>query len=102
MTKHPLDHLIEQRIQEALDNGDLSNLPNAGKPLSDLDLSSEDLLARVVREQGGEPAFVTLNRKLQILLKRLDQVNDPIRHKALEQQIADMRTKMAIEKERGF
>lgn len=101
MMKHPLDHLIEQRIQEALDNGDLSNLPNAGQPLSDLDQSADDLLARVVREQGGKPAYVLLNGKLQALLKRLDQVKDPLRHKALEQQIADMRTRMAIEKERG-
>jgi hypothetical protein len=37
-----------------------------------------------------------------MLLKRLDQVKDPIRRRALEQQIADMRTTMAIEKERGF
>ena len=101
MAKHPLDHLIEQRIQEAMENGDLSNLPNAGKPLSDLDKSADDLLARVVREQGGKPAYVVLNGKLQALLKRLGQVKDPLRHKALEQQIADMRTRMALEKERG-
>ncbi|WP_319411090.1 DUF1992 domain-containing protein [uncultured Cohaesibacter sp.] len=102
MMKHPLDHLIEQRIQEAMDNGELSNLPNAGKPLSDLGMSADDLLARVVREQGGKPAFILLNGKLQALIKRLGQVKDPIRRKALETQIADMRTQMAIEKERGL
>nr|WP_321458147.1 DnaJ family domain-containing protein [uncultured Cohaesibacter sp.] len=100
--KHPLDHLIEQRIQEALENGDLSNLPNSGKPLGSLDPSSDDLLARVIKEQGGKPAYVILNGKLQALIKRLGQVKDPLRHKALEQQIADMRTRMAVEKERGL
>ena len=70
MSKHPLDHLIEQRIQEAMDNGDLSNLPNSGKPLADLAQSECDILARIVREQGGKPAFVLLNGKLQALIKR--------------------------------
>ncbi|WP_316861555.1 DnaJ family domain-containing protein [uncultured Cohaesibacter sp.] len=101
MIKHPLDHLIETRIQEAIDNGDLSDLHNAGKPLEDLLQTTDDILARIIAEQGGKPHYVLLNGKLQALIKRLDQVKDPLRRKALENQIADMRTRMAIEKERN-
>ena len=99
--RHPLEHMIEERIREAMEKGDLSDLPNAGKPISNLSESAEDTLSRVMREQGGKPAFVLLNGKLQALIQRMTETRDPLARKALEQQIADMRTKLAIEKERG-
>ncbi|SNY92134.1 protein of unknown function [Cohaesibacter sp. ES.047] len=98
---HPLEHVIEERIREAMEKGDLSDLPNAGKPIANLAESTEDTLARVMREQGGKPAFVLLNGKLQALLTRMTETDDPLARRAIEQQIADLRTKLAIEKERG-
>lgn len=98
--KHPLEYLIEQRIQEAIDNGDLSDLPNAGKPIADLGQSADDVLARVMKEQGARPAFVELSGKLQALIKRMSETDDPLARKALEQQIASMRTQMAIAREK--
>ena len=100
--KHPLANLIEERIQEAIDQGDLSNLPNAGKPLASLEERSDDVLARVMREKGGKPAFVELNGKLQALIQRMSEVSDPLKRRALERQIAEMRTRVALEKERGL
>lgn len=97
--KHPLDQLIEERIREALEQGDLSNLPGEGSPIPNLDLPPEDVLTRAIREQGGKPAFVVTNAKLRALIKQLGLVKDPLRRKALEDHIAAMRTRMAIERE---
>ena len=102
MMKHPLEHLIERRIEEALENGDLSDLPNAGKPIADLDQPADSVLGRVMQEQGGKPAFVELNGQLQALIQRMAETSDPLARKALEQQIAAMRTRVAMEKERGM
>lgn len=99
--RHPLEHLIEERIQASLDNGDLSNLSNAGQPLETLGMSQDDLLARVMREQGARPAYVDLSGKLQALITRMGEVSDPLARRAIELQIAEMRTRMALERERG-
>ncbi len=96
---HPLDHLIQKRVEEAIEQGGFDRLSCSGKPLADLDQPFEDCLARVAREQGGKPAFVLLNGKMQALIQRMGKVTDPLVRKALEQQIADLRTRMALEKE---
>jgi hypothetical protein len=97
---HPLEHLIQKRIEEAMEQGDFNQLSCSGKPLPNLDQPAEDCLARVVREQGGKPAFVLLNGKIQALIQRMGDVTDPLAKRAIEQQIADLRTRMALEKER--
>lgn len=99
--KHPLERIIEERIKDAQESGELSNLSCSGKPLGSLDPTGEDVLNRVVQESGGKPAFVELNAKIQMLLKRLGEVEDPGRRRAIEQQLAAMRTEAAIERERG-
>jgi Domain of unknown function (DUF1992) len=70
-----LESLVERRIREAMERGDLDNLPGAGKPIPDLD-ENEDELAWVKRWMKREG--IDLGRELKDLTpeQRTRLVND--------------------------
>jgi len=70
-----LDSLVERRIREAQERGELDNLPGAGKPIPDLD-SPEDELAWVKRWMKREG--IDLGKELSELTpeQRTKLVND--------------------------
>lgn len=59
-----LDHLVERRIREAIERGELDNLEGAGKPIADLD-DPEDELSWVKRWMKREG--IDLGRELKDL-----------------------------------
>jgi hypothetical protein len=64
-------HVAEQRIREAIDEGHFSNLAGAGKPLGRIDdeLAGDDRMAlHVLRSNGFLPEWLELRR--QIYLER--------------------------------
>jgi hypothetical protein len=48
------ESLIERRIREAIERGDLDDLPGAGKPIADLDQPEDELswLRRWMKREG--------------------------------------------------
>jgi hypothetical protein len=48
------ESLIERRIREAIERGELDNLPGAGKPIADLDVPEDELswLRRWMKREG--------------------------------------------------
>jgi hypothetical protein len=70
-----LESLAERRIREAIERGELDNLPGAGKPIPDLDEPQDELswLRRWMKREG-----VDLSRELAELSaeQRTRLVND--------------------------
>lgn len=78
--KHPLDALVEERIQDAMRRGEFDDLPSRGKPieLDDDSLVPEELRAayRVLKNAGYVPPEVLERRavgELEALLPRLPE-----------------------------
>jgi hypothetical protein len=71
-----LDILAEQRIIDALQRGELDNLPSAGKPL-DIEnqpfVSGEQrMLNQILKNAGCVPAEVSLRKEIFSLRKEID------------------------------
>lgn len=64
----PVDKLAEQKIAEAIERGELDNLPGAGRPLNldDDSMVPSDLRAgfRLLRNAGYLPPCLTLRREI--------------------------------------
>jgi hypothetical protein len=69
-----LDDLVETRIRDALERGELTGLPGEGRPLPDEDLSGVPAALRVaylvLRNAGCVPVEVEALRDLDALLAR--------------------------------
>lgn len=72
--------LAEAKIREAIEKGELKNLPGAGKPLkidNMLFVPKEDRLAyTVMRNSGLVPDEVALRKEIDCLRKSLDECWD--------------------------
>lgn len=70
----------EQRIQEAIERGELDNLPNSGKPLNlDDDIwVPEDIRAayQILKNAGYVPPEVELMKEIISLRKLIDTIDD--------------------------
>ena len=57
---HPLYDLITAKILAAEAEGAFDNLPGAGKPLPRVEDPENELINRLMRENGAVPEFVSL------------------------------------------
>jgi len=75
-----LDHIAEQRIAEAIERGEFSNLPGEGRPLDleDDALVPQDLRMayRILKNSGLVPPEVGLLKELRNLEALLDSATD--------------------------
>ncbi len=73
------EKIIEQKIQEALRNGELDDLPNKGKPLNFEDLSSvpEELRMgfKVLKNAGILPEEMQLKKEIATLEELMNSAN---------------------------
>ena len=97
-----LEALAEQRIQEALQRGDLDNLPGSGKPL---DLDEEPLvppdvraLYRVLKNAGFVPPEIEERRAVTELEGRIPQILNPDERARALQKLALLRLSLGIER----
>lgn len=93
---HPLIDLISAKIAEAERNGDFDNLPGAGQPLPRVDDPENALLRRVIAENGAEPAFVTLSRKLKDLRAELLDEADRTKRREIMKEMSMMEARIDL------
>lgn len=73
---HPLIDLINARIRKAESDGAFENLEGAGKPLPQVDDPENEMVNRIIRENGAVPEFVSLSRELARMRDELRETTD--------------------------
>ncbi|OPX85517.1 MAG: hypothetical protein A4E53_03511 [Pelotomaculum sp. PtaB.Bin104] len=88
-----LAKLAEAKIREAINNGELKNLPGAGKPVeidNMLFVPYEDRLAYMVMKNAGlVPNEVALKKEIACLQKSLADCQDPSNKDVLKKRLRD-------------
>jgi hypothetical protein len=100
----PFDHFAEQRIREALEQGEFDNLPNAGQPLN-LDeyfAAPPDLRMAysILRNANCAPAEVEILNEVARLKEAIAGASDPAKKQELARTLANRQTQLAIMLER--
>ena len=94
-----LNFLVNNAFRDAEANGAFDNLPGAGKPIADLQLPQNAVVDRMLKESKAKPAVVLFKEKILASQKRLKTLTDPAERKAEMRVLADLQTRLAIEKE---
>ena len=86
-----IDAIAEQKIQAAIERGELDNLPGAGKPVPDDDLSMvpEHLRAgyRLLKNAGFLPPELAGAARLKQAEALLRRIEDPVAHGRAQRQL---------------
>lgn len=90
--------LIETAFRQAQENGDLDNLPGAGKPIAKSSLTS-DPFAHVYAESGAMTPFSEIRRKIEAARVRLAKATEPEARQAIQAEISALETRKAVEME---
>lgn len=93
---HPLINLIEEKIRKAEAEGAFDNLAGAGKPLPHVDDPENELINRVMRENGAAPAFVPLHKELTRLRAELAETSDREARRTIIRKMAELDTRIAL------
>lgn len=93
---HPLIDLINAKIKAAEAEGAFDNLPGAGKPLPACDDPENELINRLLRENGAVPEFVSLSRELARLREELRETADRSRRGDIMREMSMMEARIAI------
>ena len=100
----PFSHAAEQRIREALAQGEFDNLPNAGQPLNLDEYFSAPAELRMayslLKNANCRPHEVELLNEISRLQRAIAEEPDPARKQELERTIANHQTQLAILLER--
>jgi hypothetical protein len=90
------ERIVEQKIQDALEKGDLDNLPNKGKPLimEDLSCVPEDLRMgyKVLKNAGILPEEMQLKKDIASLEELMASAN--LVHEEVDQTKAKLASKI--------
>lgn len=90
--------LIENAFRQAQENGDLDNLPGAGKPIAESSLTS-DPFAHVYAESGTMTPLGEMQRKIEAAKARLAGVTDPEAKRKIQAEISELEMRKAVEME---
>jgi hypothetical protein len=98
-----LDKLVEQKIEQARQEGAFDNLPGAGKPIEFDEVDSsvpEDLRLtwKVLKNAGCLPPEVELRKELLSLRQLLDTVTDPETRQRVQRELNYKNLKMNLER----
>jgi len=93
---HPLIDLINAKIRAAEAEGAFDNLPGAGKPLPPVDDPENMVMNRIMKENGAEPAFVSLSRELARLREELRETGDRTRRAEILREMSLMDARIAF------
>ena len=96
---HPLDALINEKLQQAKEEGAFDNLPGEGKPIDHGHSPKDALFNRLMVEAKAKPPVVTLTEEIAASRARLASLTDDAPRKAEMKILADLQTRLAIEKE---
>ena len=92
------ESLIDKAFKRAQDNGDLDDLPGAGKPFKKSSLNA-DPFAHVFAESGAMTPFGVLQASIDKTRARLAETKNPEERRAIQTEIATLETRKAIEME---
>lgn len=96
--------LAERRICEALENGDLDNLPNRGRRLdfSEEHAIPEDLKMafHLLKTAGYVPDELSLAREMEEIQRRVEQTNSSREVNALKKALREKRLAFEIAREK--
>jgi DnaJ-like protein len=98
---HPLIDLINSRIKAAEDDGAFDNLPGSGKPLPRVEDPENEMINRLIRENGGVPEFVSLSRELKRLRDELRETGDRTARKDLLTKMSMMEARIDLARKQG-
>ena len=95
-----IDQIAERKINEAVERGDLDNLPGSGRPLR----QDEDLLVpeelrvtyRLLKNAGYLPPDVELRRDIESIESLLIQASSQEESSSLNKRLAYLRMKLSI------
>lgn len=96
---HPLNLIIDRALNRAQKNGELDNLPGAGKPIENLHAPKDATLHRLMSESRVKPPAVVLTERIAASQARLKGLTDEQDRKAEMKVLADLQTRYAIEME---
>jgi len=100
----PFSRVAEQRIKEAMAQGEFANLPGAGKPLNLEEYFSTPeewrLAFSVLKNARCLPAEVELLREITRLEETLAAASDTVERRELQRTIVNRRTELAMMLER--
>ena len=100
----PFSHLAEQRIREALKQGEFDNLPNAGRPLNLEDYFSAPADLRMayslLKNANCTPVEVELLNEVARLKQAIAEAGDAAAKQELERALVNQRTRLAMMLER--
>jgi hypothetical protein len=90
--------IAEEKIREAMEQGEFDDLPGRGKPLQELDSyfatpEGVRLGFSVLKNSGFVPQEMTLLKEINILKEQLAANSDPENKEELNSQIAELRLK---------
>ena len=95
---HPLYDLITAKILAAEAEGAFDNLPGAGKPLPRVEDPENELINRLMRENGAVPEFVSLGRELKRLRRELEQTTNSARRRDILKNMSMMDARIDLAK----
>ena len=98
---HPLIDLVNARIQKAEEDGAFDNLPGAGKPLRRVEDPENEMINRLMRENGAVPEFVSLSRELARLREELRETDDRTRRSEILKEMSMMDAKIELARRSG-
>ncbi|UWQ90142.1 DUF1992 domain-containing protein [Rhodobacteraceae bacterium M382] len=93
---HPLFDLIDARIKRAQEDGAFDDLPGAGKPLPQVEDPENEVINRILRDNGAVPEFVILSRELARLRSELRDADDRTRRADILREMSMMDAKIAL------
>jgi len=93
---HPLFNLIDARIKRAEEDGAFDDLPGAGKPLPRVEDPENEVINRILRDNGAVPEFVILSRELARLRSELRDADDRTRRADILREMSMMDAKIAL------
>jgi Domain of unknown function (DUF1992) len=100
----PFSRVAESRIREAIAQGELENLPGAGKPLNLEEYFStpEDLRMAfsILKNANCAPAEVELLSEVSRLKHAMAETSDPATKHELQRTLVQLQTQLAIALER--
>lgn len=93
-----LDILAEQRIAEALERGELQDLPGAGRPLAVEDepfvSAGQRMVNKILKNAGMVPEELSLRKELADLKRQIDAARQDEERQALQRRLAFLLLKL--------
>jgi hypothetical protein len=92
------EKIAEEKIREAMENGEFDNLPGSGKPLQGLDSyfatpEGVRLGYSILKNSGFVPEEVALLKEINMLKEQVFVYTDPRKKNELNSQIAELQLK---------